>query len=175
MNKSVPMAAAGFAALALVGSTLAGVGSANADDGGKASVPHLSAKKAQIASCSGGAAVSMSSRAMDQQSIAAGATADVEGSLWNVKGPKKGSDTVLVTLSALAINGSSQLGYVTLYKDGVGTPEGQKYFGYGSTPATVQFCAKIGKGQHQLVLKMQDDGGTGLTMYNPTITYQRFN
>jgi hypothetical protein len=175
MNKSIPIAAAGFAVLAISGSALLGATTATAADGGKATLPHLAAKKAQVTACSGGTTISMNYRTMDQQTIAAGATADIEGSQFTVKGPKKGTDTILVTLSALAFNGSSQLGYASLYKDGVGTPEGQKYFGYGSTPATIEFCGKINKGQHTFVIKMQDDGGSGLTMYNPTITYQRFN
>lgn len=174
MNKSVPLVATGISAV-VAAASLAATTSASADDGGKGTTTRPPVLRAQVSSCTGGAAIGMRSSAMDFQTIAAGATADVEGSLWNVKGPKKGTDTVLVTLSALALNGASQLGYATLYRDGVATNEGQKYFGYGSTPATVQFCTKISKGQHQLVLRMQDDGGSSLTLYNPTITYQRFN
>jgi hypothetical protein len=177
MNHTVPIAAAaGLAAVIVAGSAVLGAATADASGGQSASItPHLSAKKAQVTACSGGPLLSMTSRTMDVQTIAAGATAEVEGSQFTVKGPKQGTDRVLVTLSALAINGTSQIGTASLYKDGVGTPEGTKYFGYGSTPATIQFCGTINKGQHTFTLRMQDDGGTGLTMYNPTITYLRFS
>jgi hypothetical protein len=175
MNKSVPIAAAGLAALLIAGSAATGATVANAADG-KGDAPRVPVKRAQVSQCSGGSTIEMSSRAMDYQGVAAGATADVEGSLWNVRGPKKGKDTVLVTLSSLAITGGTgEIDYVSLYRDGVATSEGQKYYGYGSAPATVQFCTKIGKGQHSLVLKVQDPGGGSTSLYNPTITYQRFN
>ena len=177
MNKSVPMAAAGFAVLAVVASGLAGVSSANAD-GSKGSAPRQPAQRAQVSACSGGAAVSMSSRAMDFQSVAAGATAEVEGSQSSVKGPKKGTDTVLVTLTAMASSGGAgELTQVSMTRDGVGTSEGTKYFTYNGIldQASVQFCTKIGKGQHTLALRVIDGGGGATSLYFPTITYQRFS
>ena len=64
-----------------------------------------------------------------------------------------------------------------MYKDGVGTPEGPKYFSYNGIldQGAVQFCTKINKGQHTLTLKVTDGGGGGTTMYYPTITYERFS
>jgi hypothetical protein len=175
MNKSVPMAAAGFAVLAVVASGLAGVNSASAQ-GGKGTAPHLPVMRAQVSACSGGALTAMSSRTMDFQSIPAATTADVEGSQWSVKGPKKGTDTVLVTISALSGGGGTgETNSVTLYRDGVGTSAGSKYFAYDTTPASTQFCTKIGKGQHTLTLKLQDSGGGASFLYNTTVTYQRFS
>ncbi|GAA4704444.1 hypothetical protein [Nocardioides conyzicola] len=175
MNTSLPIAAAGLLAVTLAGSTL--VGTANADDGGKGSAPKVPAARAQVAACTGGPTIAMMSRAMDFQSVPAGTTAEVEGSQWNVKGPKKGKDTVLVTLSAMASSGGAgELTSVTFYRDGVGTSEGTKYFTYNNIldQATVQFCTRIPKGQHTLALRVTDGGGGATTLYYPTITYQRF-
>ncbi|MEP9362874.1 hypothetical protein ABLE68_07915 [Nocardioides sp. CN2-186] len=176
MNKSVPMAAAGFAVLAVVASGLAGVSSANAD--AKGSAPRQPAQRAQVSACSGGSAISMSSRAMDFQSVTAGSTTEVEGSQSSVKGPKKGTDTILVTFTAMASSGGAgELTTASLYRDGVGTSEGTKYFTYNNVldQATVQFCTKIGKGQHTLALRVTDGGGGATSLYYPTITYQRFS
>ncbi len=120
----------------------------------------------------------MTSRAMDFQSVAAGATVEVEGSQSFVKGPKKGTDTVLVTLTAMASSGGAgELTQVSMTRDGVGTNEGTKYFTYNGIldQASVQFCTKIGKGQHTLALRVIDGGGGATSLYYPTITYQRFS
>ena len=175
MNTSLPIAAAGLLAVALAGSSL--IGTASADDGGKADAPRVPAARAQVSACTGGPTIAMRSRAMDFQSVTAGSTTEVEGSQWNVKGPKKGTDTVLVTLNAMASSGGAgELTTVTFYRDGVGTKEGTKYFTYNGTldQATVQFCTKLPKGQHTLALRVGDGGGGATTLYYPTITYQRF-
>lgn len=178
MNKSIPMAAAGFAVLAVVGSGLAGVSSANADGGGKGDAPRVPAMRAQVSQCGGASAIGMTSRAMDFQSVAGGVTAEVEGSQNSVKGPKKGTDTVLVTLTAMASSGGAgELTQVSMTRDGVATSEGAKYFTYNGVldQAAVQFCTKIGKGQHTLALRVTDGGGGSTSLYFPTITYQRFS
>jgi len=131
-----------------------------------------------VATCSGGPTVAMISRSMDFQSVPAGTTAEVEGSQWQVKGPKKGTDTVLVTLTAMASSGGAgELTQASFYRDGVGTSEGTKYYTYNNIldQATVSFCTKIGHGQHTLNLRVIDGGGGATTMYFPTVTYQRFN
>ena len=88
------------------------------------------------------------------------------------------TDTVLVTLTSMSSSGGAgELLSVALYKDGVGTPEGTKYLAYNNIldQSAVQFCTKIGKGQHTLMLKVIDGGGGAATMYFPTVTYQRFS
>jgi hypothetical protein len=168
--------AAGAAALALAGGAALTGSTASADDEAQR-MPARPAERALVSSCSGGPSVAMFARSMDFQSVGAGTTADVEGSLWQVKGPKKGSDTVLVTLTSMASSGGAgELTQVAFYKDGVGTPEGTKYYTYNNIldQATVSFCTKIPKGQHTLNLKVIDGGGGASTLYFPTVTYQRF-
>ncbi len=174
--------AAGVAALALAGGAAITGSMAQAGDGdGNASAnqaPARPAERALVASCSGGAATKLFRRSMDFQSVPAGTTVDLEGSLWSVKGPKKGTDTVMVTVSAMASSGGSgELTQIAFYRDGVGTSEGTKYFTYNNVldQAAVQFCAKIGKGQHQFTVKVTDGGGGAATLYFPTVTYERFN
>jgi hypothetical protein len=176
MNKSTPLALAAASTLVLVGGAALTGGSAQADGGSK--LPPRPAQKALVQTCSGGAATAMFSRSMDSQSITGGATADVEGSAWQVKGPKKGTDTVLVTLTAMASSGGAgELTTVQMYKDGVGTAEGTKYYAYNGVlgQATVSFCTKINKGNHTLTLRVGDQGGGSTTLYFPTVTYQRFS
>ncbi|MGY2701304.1 MULTISPECIES: hypothetical protein [unclassified Nocardioides] len=165
--------AAGAAALALAGGAALTGTSAQAD-GGAHRLPPRPEARSLVSSCSGGQEISMSRRATDYQGLAAGAAAEVEGSQLQVKGPTKGTDTVLVTLYAMSYSGGSS---VQLYRDGVGTSEGSKYLAYGTTldQGAVQFCTKIGKGQHTLSLKVTDTGGSGTTLYYPTVTYQRFS
>lgn len=173
MNKTTPVALAALSALALVGGAAITGGTAQAEEG-KAS-PRVAAK-ALVQTCSGGAATGMLTRTMDYQTVSAGATAEVEGSQWQVKGPKKGTDTVLVTMSTLAYTAGEGL-TVQLYRDGVGTSEGTKYLAYSSTydQAAVSFCTKIGKGNHTLHLRVTDLGASSSGLNYPTVTYQRFS
>jgi len=171
------ISAAGVAVLALLGGAAVIGTTAQAGDD-QAAMPERPAPRAQVASCSGKSVVAMQHRAMDFQSVAAGATVDVEGSLWNVRGPTKRTDTVLVTLTAMASSGGAgELTQMAFYKDGVGTSEGVKYFTYNNIldQASVSFCTKIPRGQHTLTLKVSDGGGGAATMYFPTITYTRFD
>ena len=170
------ISAAGVALLALFGGAAVIGTTAQADD--PAAMPDRPAAKAQVSSCSGKAVVSMSHRAMDFQSVAAGATVDVEGSLWTVRGPRKGTDSVLVTLASMTSSGGAgELTAVAFYRDGVGTSEGTKYYSYNNVldTASLQFCAKLPKGQHTFTLKVIDQGGGATTMYFPSVTYQRFS
>ena len=170
--------AAGAAALALIGGAALTGSTATADGGDKVRMPARPAERALVSSCTGGPSLGLFYRSMDFQSVAAGTTADVEGSQWQVKGPKKGTDTVLVTLTAMASSGGAgELTQVTFYKDGVGTSEGTKYFTYNNVldQASVSFCTKINKGNHTLNLKVNDGGGGATTLYFPTVSYQRFS
>ncbi|MCW2792550.1 MAG: hypothetical protein JWO76_1648 [Nocardioides sp.] len=169
--------AAGAAALALVGGAALTGSAATADDGAHR-MPARPTERALVSSCTGGTSVAMFSRSMDFQSVTAGATVDVEGSQWQVRGPKKGSDAVLVTLTSMASSGGAgELTSVAFYKDGVGTSEGTKYYTYNGIldEASVSFCTRIPKGQHTLTLKVIDGGGGAATLYFPTVTYQRFS
>lgn len=169
--------AAGAATLALAGGAALTGSTAIADDGA-AKLPARPAAKALVSTCAGGASLGLFYRSMDFQNVAAGTTADVEGSLWQVKGPQKGTDTVLVTLTSMASSGGAgELTSIAFYRDGVGTSEGTKYFTYNNVldQASVSFCTKIGKGQHTLNLRVTDGGGGATTMYFPTVSYQRFS
>jgi hypothetical protein len=175
MNKTTPVALAALSALALVGGAAITGSTAQADDGASR-LPAPPAKKALVQSCSGSGSTGMVTRTMDYQGITAGSTVEVEGSSWQVKGPKKGTDTVLVTMSTLAyVNNESLM--AQLYKNGVGTSEGTKYVAVGVAydQATVTFCTKIKKGNHTLALRVQDSGGSASALYYPTVTYQRFS
>jgi len=171
--------AASVAALALLGGAAVIGTTAQADDGvNLPRLPERTAQRALVSSCTGGPVVSMFRRATDFQNVAAGTTADVEGSQWQVRGPRRGADTVLVTLHSMASSGGAgELTSVAFYKDGVGTQEGTKYFTYNGVldQATVEFCTKISRGLHTLGLKVTDGGGGATTMYYPTITYERFS
>ncbi|GAA4369515.1 hypothetical protein [Nocardioides caricicola] len=171
------LTAAGAAGLALVGGAALTGSSATAGDD-TARMPARPAERALVSTCGGGPSVGLFYRSMDFQSVAAGATVDVEGSQWQVKGPKKGTDTVLVTLTAMASSGGAgELTQVSFYKDGVGTNEGTKYFTYNNVldQASVSFCTKISKGNHTLALRVADGGGGASTLYFPTVSYQRFS
>ncbi len=99
--------AAGAASLALLGGAALTGSTASAGDDDAQRMPARPAERTLVSSCGGGPLVGMSSRAMDFQSVTAGATVDVEGSQWQVKGPKNGTDTVLVTLTAMASSGGA--------------------------------------------------------------------
>ncbi len=170
------ISAAGVALLALLGGAAVIGATAQADDNKASAMPDRPAR-AQVSSCSGKGLLAMRQKAMDFQSVAAGATEEVEGSLWNVRGPSKKTDVVLVTMTAMASSGGAgELAQAEFFKDGVGTSEGVKYFAYNNIldQASVQFCAKLPKGQHTYELRVIDGGGGATTMYFPTITYQRF-
>ena len=177
MNTSTlrTVVAAAAAALALVGGAAVVGSTAEADDVG--AVPRVPTARTLVSSCDGGAAMSVHRRATDFQNVAAGTTADLEGSAWTLKGPKTGTDIVLVTISAMASSGGAgELTSLAFYKDGVGTTEGSKYFTYNNIldQATTQFCVKLSKGTHSFVVKVTDGGGGGTTLYFPVITYQRY-
>ncbi|WP_243058389.1 hypothetical protein [Nocardioides sp. SR21] len=171
------LTAAGAASLALIGGAALTGSTATADDGAT-KMPARPAQKALVSTCNGGPSLGLFYRSMDFQSVASGTTTDVEGSQWQVKGPKKGTDTVLVTLTAMASSGGAgELTSVSFYKDGVGTSEGTKYFTYNNVldQASVSFCTKIPKGNHTLTLRVSDGGGGATTLYFPTVSYQRFS
>jgi len=167
--------AAGIATVALASGALFAGSTAQAEDGPDAKAAPLArpaAQRAIVASCDGGAVIKTHMRSMNVQSIPTGTTAEIEGSQWSVRGPKKGTDLAVVTLSAMASSGAAgTLMTAQLYKDGVGTQE--KYFAYNGVLSqdTVQFCTKIRKGLHTLSVRVTDGGGSGY-LYYPTVNYQ---
>jgi hypothetical protein len=177
MSTHRTIAAAGLAALALAGGTALVGSSAHAEGQGQATARPPAPARALVASCDGHALLSMRHRDMDAQSVPAGTTADLEGSQWSVTGPRTGTDTILVTVSAMVSpGGASDLTGLSFYKDGVGTTGGSKYFGYGTlSQGSAQFCTKIGHGLHTLSVKVVDYGGGGTYLYYPTVTYERFS
>jgi len=172
--------AAGAAALAIAGGAALTGSTAQAQNGDNHRVPPAPAAKALVFSCYGGEIVEMAHRANDQQNVAGNTTAQLEGSQWSVQGPKKGTDTVLVTVEAFAnpggSSGSGELTSATLYKNGVSAKEGSKYFAYNGEydTASVSFCAKIKKGQNTFEVRITDSGSGATTLYMPTVTYERF-
>jgi hypothetical protein len=182
--KNVRRIAAGVASVAFAGVTVfiggaALTGATAHADGNHAAVrlPDRPQSKALAGACGGKGVIGMHYRSVSYQSVTAGSTEEVEGSQWTLKGPKKGTDTVIVTLSSMAASGGAgELTSAALYKDGVGTSEGTKYFTYNNVldQATVQFCAKIAQGQHTLAVRVTDGGGGATTLYYPTTTYERF-
>ena len=171
--------AAGIATVALAGGAALAGSSAHAEEGNDpTSAPARPAAKALVATCDAGAVLRLHMRSMDFQSVTAGTTAEVEGSQWTIKGPKKGTDVVLVTLASMASSGGAgELTTASFYKDGVATAEGTKYLTYNGIldQATVQFCTKIGKGQHTLAVRVTDGGGGATTLYYPSVDYQVFS
>ncbi len=171
------LTAAGVAALALAGGAALTGSTAQAQDGDGHRVPPRPAAKALVFGCSGGETVAMSHKASDFQSVAAGATAQVEGSQWSVQGPNKGSDKVLVTFETFAsTGGAGELSTVGLYKNGVLAKEGAKYLTYNGEfdTAAVSFCAKVKQGISTFELRVTDGGGSATALYFPTVTYERF-
>jgi hypothetical protein len=180
MSSFRTITAAGIATLALAGGAALAGSSAHAEDGDDHTSAALArpAERALVATCDGGAVLRLHTRSMDFQSVTAGTTAEVEGSQWNIKGPKEGADVVLVTLTSMASSGGAgELATASFYKDGVATAEGAKYLTYNGIldQATVQFCTKIGKGQHTLAVRVTDGGGGATTLYYPNIGYQVFS
>jgi hypothetical protein len=181
--KNIRRVTAGVATVAFAGvATLVGGAAltgatAHADAKQTLRLPDRPQGKALTGACAGKALLGTRYRSVDFQNVPAGTTAEVQGSQWTLKGPSKGTDTVIVTLSSMASSGGAgELASAALYKDGVGTSEGAKYFTYNGVldQATVQFCAKVGSGQHTLAVEVTDGGGGGTTMYYPTTKYQRF-
>ena len=137
--------------------------------------------------CDGGAAKSLSTRLQaDPFSFVgtSGADVAVPGAQVTLRGPSRGTDTVLVTFSAEAYySGTGWMG-LEIHKDGVpvapfadnGSPfaltsEGA-YHGDGA-----QFCTKIGRGVHTLSVQASTTGGRSESGWidDWTLSVQRFD
>ena len=181
MKNTRTAAAAGIAALALTGgAVLYGSASAQAD-GGPSAKPTPPAKTAAKVvpnfTCGGGANLGVRMQSADSESVAGNKTTQLGSTRWVVKGPKTGTDTILVTFSAFNYTASGDLTYLGLYKDGNITSHGLKYWNYNGEydQGSTQFCTKIGKGNHVLAIRATESGAGGAILYYPTVTFQRFN
>lgn len=171
MNKSTPAALAALSALALVGGA-AITGSTAQAAAGDQRAPQQSAGSARLATspvaCDGGAGKGLLTRVQPEpfsfQGTAGGDVA-VPGAQVKVRGPKKGTDTLLITFSAETYYVGSGWMSLEVHKDG--TPVGP-YADNGSPLAfasqeayasnSAQFCTKVGKGVHTLAVQTSTTG-----------------
>ncbi|CAI9402235.1 hypothetical protein [Nocardioides sp. T2.26MG-1] len=162
-------AVAGIATLALVGAATTPSTATGSSD---RSAPHagqrVAARAAAPVTCSGGPLKSMTSRlSADPFSFAgtAGADVAVPGAQVSLSGPRRGTDTILVTFTAESYYTGGGWLSLELHKDGVpvapyadnGSP-----FAFTSESSyhgdSAQFCTKIRRGVHTLALQASTTG-----------------
>ena len=164
-------AVAGLAILGLVGAaTTTATGSAGADRSAPHAGQRVAAKVTAPVRCDGGPLKKMSSRLSAEPfgfAGTAGADVAVPGAQLTVTGPRRGTDTFLVTFSAESYYTGSGWMSLELHKDGVpvapfadnGSP-----FAFTSESAyhgdSAQFCTKIRRGTHVLALQASTTGGS---------------
>ncbi len=189
MLKSTPAALAGLATIALVGGTALTFTPSNAAEGNHPTQQEhaASARATGPVKCDGGAALGLSTRlSADPFSFdgTSNSVIPVTGAKVTLKGPKHGTDTVLVTFSAETYYSGS--GWMTLetHKDGVPiAPFANNGSPYAFTSAaayagnSAQFCTKIGRGLHTLSVNAGTTGGSGEFGWidDWTMSVQRFN
>lgn len=171
MNKTTPVALAALSALALVGGAAITGSTAQAaveDQRG----PQQRAGSARLATapvtCDGGAGKGLLTRLQPEPfafSGTAGADVAVPGAQVEVRGPKKGTDTLLISFTAETYYSGSGWMSLEVHKDGVpigpyadnGSPLAlTSQAAYGSHGA--QFCTKVGKGRHTLAVQTSTTG-----------------
>jgi hypothetical protein len=190
MLKSTPAAIVGLAAAALVG----GAALTWAPSDAAPAAPHPPAQHALTAkagtgpvTCNGGAAKSLLTRLQANPfsfSGTSGADVAVPGARVTVRGPKRGTDTLLVSFSAETYySGSGWMG-LEVHKDGVpiapfannGSP-----FAFTSAASyngsSAQFCTKVGPGLHTLSVQANTTGDSTESGWidDWTMSVQRFN
>ena len=189
MKKSTPLAVTGLAALALLGgAALTGTPSEAASGGHAAPHQRVAAAKATgPVSCNGGAAKSLTTKlSADPFSFTgtSGADVAVPGAQVTVRGPKKGTDTFLVTFTAETYYSGS--GWMGLEVQRDGTPIAP--FANNGSPFALtseatyhgdsgQFCTKIGKGLHTLSVQASTTGDATESGWldDWTMSVQRFD
>ena len=190
MLKSTSAAIAGLATVALVGGAALTWAPSNA-----ASTDHrppaqrtASAKAATgPVRCDGGASLGLSTRLSADPFSFSGTSGNpvaVPGAQVNLRGPRRGTDTVLVTFSAETYySGSGWMG-LEVRKDGApiapfannGSPFAfTSQAAYGSNSA--QFCTKIGRGVHTLAVQASTTGAATESGWidDWTMSVQRFS
>jgi hypothetical protein len=162
-------AVAGIATLGLVG---AATTPSTATDSSDRTAPHAgqrtAARAAAPVTCSGGALKKMTSKlSADPFSFpgSTGADVAVPGARLSLAGPRRGTDTVLVTFTAETYYTGSGWMSLELHKDGV---PAAPYADNGSPFAftaeasyqaeSAQFCTKIGRGVHTLAVTASTTG-----------------
>ncbi|MFN8194521.1 MAG: hypothetical protein U0R80_09585 [Nocardioidaceae bacterium] len=178
MNNLRSITAVGIATLALAGGASLSTGAANAGGtSGDDTLAKVTSAKAITQTCDGGKVKKMRYRTSDSQSIPGGTAAQLEGSQWTIAGPGGGTDAVVATVSSFAHSGGAgELTSVELLKDGAPVGGGAKYFTYNGEydTASVQLCGKVGKGVHTFEIRVTDQSGSATTLYQPSVTYERF-
>ena len=171
MLKSTPAAVAGLATIALIGGAALTWSPSDAATGGTRA-PAQRTVPARAAtgpvSCNGGAAKGLASRlSADPFSFSgtSGADVAVPGAQVTVRGPKRGTDTFLITFSAETYYSGGGWMSLEVHRDGVpvapfadnGSP-----FAFASEAAyqsnSAQFCTKIGHGVHTLSVQTSTTG-----------------
>lgn len=170
MITSTPAALAGLATLALVGGAALTWAPSDAATGHRPPAQRTVPAKAATGpvTCVGGTAKGLVSKLSAEPFSFSGTTGNdvpVTGAQVNVKGPQRGTDTVLVTFSAESYySGSGWMG-IEVHKDGVpiapfadnGSPLA---FTSNSSyvSASAQFCTKVGRGTHVLTVEASTTG-----------------
>lgn len=169
MNRTLLLGGAA-AAVVLTTAGLSAVATAGGSPQGPAGAPPVArSSDPTVTKCDGGAQKQVLTRIRSTPStFGEGAAFDVPGGKVTVKGPKKGTDTLLITFSGEAnLFGSTDADErydwmgIEVHVDGVPiqpyTASGDVYAftgpgGYFSNAA--QFCTKIGKGKHDVQVKL---------------------
>lgn len=167
-------AVASIATLGLVGaattaSTATGSGgSSGADRPAEHAGQRVAARATAPVVCSGGPLKAMTSRLSGEPFTFPGtsnADVAVPGAQVTLKGPRRGTDTVLVTFSAETYyTGTGWMG-LELHKNGVPTPpyaDNGSPFAFASEANyqghSAQFCTKIGRGTHTFAVMASTTG-----------------
>lgn len=164
-------AVAGIATLGIVGAATTpstASGSAGSDRTAEQAGQRVAARATAPVTCAGGPLKAMTSRLSAEPFSFPGTTnADISvpGAQVTLSGPRRGTDTVLVTFTAESYySGSGWMG-LEMHKDGVpaapyadnGSPFAfTSEASYQSTSA--QFCTKIGRGAHTLAILASTTG-----------------
>lgn len=183
-------AVAGIATLGLVGAATTpstATGSSDSDRSAPHAGQRVAARTTAPVTCSGGALTAMTSRLSAEPFSfpgTAGADVSVPGAQVTLNGPRRGTDTVLVTFTGESYyTGSGWMG-LELHKDGVpvapyadnGSP-----FAFTSEASyhgdSAQFCTKIRRGAHTLAVVTSTTGDATTDngwIDDWTMTVQRF-
>ncbi len=181
-------AVAGLATLGLVGgATTTATGSSDADRSAPHAGQRVAARATTPVTCAGGPLKKMTSRlSADPFGFAGtnGSLVAVPGAQLALAGPRRGTDTILVTFTAESYYTGSGWMSLQLHKDGVpaapyadnGSP-----FAFTSESTyhgdSAQFCTKIGRGVHTLALQASTTGDSSTDsgwIDDWTMTVERF-
>ena len=181
------LTAAAAVAVLGAGALAAGPVSASADDHQDPQQRVGTARAGGVVACNGGAALGLQSR-LSAEPFSFNGTSNndvaVPGAQVTVKGPKRGTDTFLITFSAETYYTGSGWMSLEAHKDGTpvapfannGSP-----FAFASETAyqsnSAQFCTKVGRGTHTLTIQASTTGDATESGWldDWTMSVQRFN